>query len=113
VSGELRPDQDELLDIARGTFVEAILPVLPADKRLAGLMIANALGIAQRMGRTGLVDEPDVAALCAEIRRGGHDDGDAGELRAHLIKRTLARLAVSNPKALPEMERSLAGTEES
>jgi hypothetical protein len=109
VSGELRPNQDELLDIARNTFVEEILPILPADKRLTGLMIANALGVAQRMLRRPPLDEPDAALLCTEIRQGRHDDDDAGELRAHLITRTLARLAVSSPKALPEMERSLGG----
>ena len=113
MNGQLRPDQDELLDLARSTFIEEILPVLPAHKRLTGLMIANALGIAQRLSTISLADGTDVVSLCADIRSGNRDDDDAGELRAHLMKRTLARLAVSSPKALPELERSLAATRES
>ncbi|HEX2525721.1 MAG TPA: DUF6285 domain-containing protein [Geminicoccus sp.] len=112
-SDNLRPDHVDLLDIARSTFVGEILPVLPDDKRLAGLMIANALGIAQRMLAAPAGEDGDQSGLCAEIRAGLHDVDDAGELRTHLIKRTLARLAVSNPKALAEAERSLAGADKS
>lgn len=110
-AARLQPGPADLLKVARATFVEEILPVLPADRRLAGLMVANAMAIALRM-----IDQPqgggddDVAGLCAEIREGAHDEDDAGRLRAYLIDRTLARLAVSNPKLLAEAERVLTGT---
>ncbi|WP_240476745.1 DUF6285 domain-containing protein [Geminicoccus roseus] len=105
----LTPDQAELVKVARATFVEELLPLLPADKRLTGLMVANALAIALRMIEHPQGDEGGVPELCAEIRAGGHDEDDAGRLRAHLIKRTLARLALSNPKQLAQAELALTG----
>ena len=43
---EDRPDGNLLLDVARRVLLEELLPLLPEDRRLDGLMIANAMGIA-------------------------------------------------------------------
>jgi hypothetical protein len=109
----LRPDQAELVKVARASFVEELLPLLPADKRLTGLMVANALAIALRMIEHPQGEDDDIVRLCAEIRAGLHDEDDAGRLHAHLIERTLARLALSNPKLLAQAERALSGDERS
>jgi hypothetical protein len=111
--GDLRPDHVELVSVARQAFVDELLPLLPPDKRLTGLMVANALGIVHRMLTAPSGSGGDQAKLCAEIRAGVHDADDEGVLRTHLIKRTLARLAVSNPKALAAAERSLAEADQS
>ncbi|MFX8324082.1 hypothetical protein ABTL43_20040, partial [Acinetobacter baumannii] len=42
------PDAAGLIAIALHTYRETVLPVVPADRRFAALMIANALAIAQR-----------------------------------------------------------------
>lgn len=43
-----RPDGVELLDIARRTLLDALLPALPKEKHYDALMIANAMAIASR-----------------------------------------------------------------
>ncbi|MBA6133276.1 MULTISPECIES: DUF6285 domain-containing protein [Pseudomonas] len=111
----------ELLEIARQTLLEQVLPVLPGELRYPALMIANAMAIAARESRLGahaedqeqarlaaLVDEapaalPDLRRqLACAIRQGSHD---AVQPRCTLVETlrqvTLARLAISNPKALP------------
>ena len=42
------PDARDLVAIALRSFREAILPVVPANQRFTALMIANALGVAER-----------------------------------------------------------------
>ena len=103
----LQPDQRDLLDVARSTFVDELLPLLPQDKRLTGLMVANALGIARRMLDAGDAEESDVAQLCEDIRAGSYDGDDTGRLRTRLIGRTLVRLAISSPKLVPAAEQAL------
>lgn len=116
-----RPDARELLEIARQTLLQELLPALPADKRYLTLMVANAMAIAAREHQAGshadaaegeqlraLLDDPQPSpqsvpeALAAAIRAGRYD---APEARARLLETlhatTLARLAISNPKALP------------
>jgi hypothetical protein len=46
-------DAAELLTTARELLTSELLPALPKDQRYAGLMIANALGIAAREQRWG------------------------------------------------------------
>jgi hypothetical protein len=48
-----RDDAADLLEEARRTLLEALLPLLPADRRYDGLMIANAMAIAARQARLG------------------------------------------------------------
>lgn len=43
-----RPDGVELLDIARRTLLDSLLPALPKDKHYEALMIANAMATASR-----------------------------------------------------------------
>ncbi|MGB5956365.1 4-hydroxypentanoyl-CoA kinase subunit LvaB [Pseudomonas sp.] len=116
-----QPNAHELLDIARATLLEQLLPALPGELRYPALMIANAMAIAARESRLGaqaedqeqarlaaLVDEapstlPDMRRqLARAIRQGRHD---APQTRRTLIETlrqvTVARLAISNPKALP------------
>jgi len=51
-----RPEAAALLDEARRSLLEVLLPLLPADRRYDGLMIANAMAIASREARRG--DDP-------------------------------------------------------
>ncbi|MBK1836665.1 hypothetical protein JHL17_04505 [Azospirillum sp. YIM B02556] len=113
------PSARDLVAIALRSFREAILPVVPADQRFIALMIANALGVAERELAAGATAEPALAAavggllgeagdlpallprLCAAIDAGRFDAPDRqAALRAVLKDITLARLAVSNPKRL-------------
>ncbi len=122
------PNAQELLAIARDTFKADILPVLPEKLRYLGLMIANAMGIAQREIEAG--DAPARAEferlrnlfherskplaedalhtalesynhrLANDIRAGRFDDGERAALLEHLRQTTADKLAVSNPRAL-------------
>jgi len=121
-----RPDANELLEIARRTLLDEVLPRLPDDLRYRALMIANAMAIAAREHAAGdtrasaelarlqaLYGEPQHALsgsalhtalsgynqrLAADIRA-GRCDGRAG-LRGHLVQTTADKLTVANPKAL-------------
>ncbi len=111
-----RPDGAELLVIAREILRKELLPLLPKDKAYDALMIANAMGIAERqlqqgdgpqqeekVALTALLDvQADLPQLNRDfargIRRGDFDD-HAGA-RALLWKATLQRVRESAPKAL-------------
>jgi hypothetical protein len=121
-----RPDATELLEIARRTLLDDVLPRLPEDLRYSVLMIANAMAIAGREYAAGdadataelarlheLYDEPRQALagsalqkalidynwrLAADIRAGRCDDR-AG-LRYHLEQTAADKVKVANPKAL-------------
>ena len=114
----LKPDARNLLDTALALFRTEILPAVPADKRYAALMIANALAMAEReIGASGL----DVRALAATLYPDGPISADdferrlaadieAGEFDAAGPRRdaaftairaiNAARLAITNPKLL-------------
>ncbi|HEV2220932.1 MAG TPA: DUF6285 domain-containing protein [Casimicrobiaceae bacterium] len=47
------PDASNLLATARAALLRELLPALPHDRRYAGLMIANAIAIADREHRSG------------------------------------------------------------
>ncbi|MCW2241113.1 DUF6285 domain-containing protein [Azospirillum canadense] len=113
------PDARDLVAIALRTFRETVLPAVPAEQRFAALMIASALGIAERELEAGTAKEPALAAavgallneqgdlatllprLCASIDAGAFDAPDRqAALRPVLMEITRARLAVSNPKRL-------------
>lgn len=125
-----RPDGAALLEEARRTLLETLLPLLPAERRYDGLMVANAMAIAAREAGQGDAALRDaVAALSVllviplaagsnaemqavqvllehrlgrEIRAGLHDAADARRdaVREYLLASTLARVRMSNPKAL-------------
>jgi hypothetical protein len=113
------PDARGLVAIALKSFREAILPVVPAEQRFTALMIANALGMAERELAAGASAEPALASavgallgeegelaallprLCTAIDAGAFDAPHRqADLRAVLTEVTRARLAVSNPKLL-------------
>ena len=122
-----RPDATELLDIARRTLLEALLPRLPQDLRYTALMIANAMAIAGREHASNAHAEAELASLqrllgeppgplpakalyaalvdanrrlAAGIRAGRFDGAASAPLRAHLEQTSAAKVAVANPKAL-------------
>lgn len=60
-----RPEAHELLAIARATLKNDILAALPADKKYAALMIANAMSIAERQYAVGNKNyQTEFDALC-------------------------------------------------
>lgn len=89
-----RPDARELLEIARATLAAELLPLLPADKRMTGLMVASALGMAARE-----LASPPPALPPVDIAdiRAGKRDGDVALYEA-LLAEARARAAISNPK---------------
>ncbi|MBK8323603.1 MAG: hypothetical protein IPL06_12880 [Betaproteobacteria bacterium] len=117
---KVEPGARELLEAARAALVNEVIPLLPADKRYAALMAANAMAISIRelslpateAGERGrlaaLLGQPasDPIAeanrtLAARIREGAFDQGSArAALLGHLEATTRERLAVSNPRAL-------------
>lgn len=89
-----RDDAADLLEEARRTLLETLLPLLPAERRYDGLMAANAMAIAARQTRLG--DDllrAEVKGLAALLDAPDADCGSAAELRARLItlERRLAR----------------------
>jgi hypothetical protein len=123
-----RPDAIDLIDIARQTLVDRVLPAQAGENRYEGLMIANALGIALRelraaeemaevkrgmletvaslLGEPVLSEKSDLAhckrRLASAIRAGTFDPGNPGSVmvRELLAIEVRARMAVDNPKAL-------------
>ena len=121
-----RPDATELLEIARRTLLDDVLPRLPDELRYSTLMIANAMAIAAREHAAGdaaasaelarlhelygeaqqtLAGSALYPVLSGYNRRLGADiragrcDGWAG-LRDHLAQTTADKLAVADPKVL-------------
>ena len=129
-----RPTASELLAIARAAFASNILRTLPEEARYTGLMIAAAMGIAQREIDAGdasaraeherlctLLSErheppaaralhaalvSDSRRLAGEIRAGRFDGAKRKELFEHLRRTTEEKLAVSNPKTLTGEKKS-------
>jgi hypothetical protein len=123
-----RPHAAELLRAARDAFTAEILPNLPEALRYTGLMLANALAIAERElagGDTAARAErerlcrllPECSApaaaeglsavlarynqrLVEDMRAGRFDGEQRGALLEHLRVTTEEKLAVSNPRAL-------------
>jgi hypothetical protein len=94
-----QPAPAVLLAEGRRLLLEELLPLLPEERRLDVRMIASAIAIAERELSAFRPAVPDGTSLAAAIRAGRHD-GDP-QLRDRLAAGVLARLAVSNPKALP------------
>ena len=123
-----RPDAVELLEIARKTLVDDVLPRLPQELRYTGLMIANAMAIAAReqaggdahaqaeLARIGELlgerSQPQAGEalhaaladynrrLADAIRAGRFDGARRAALVDHLEKTGADKLAIANPKAL-------------
>ncbi|RYZ43710.1 MAG: hypothetical protein EOO71_02300 [Myxococcaceae bacterium] len=111
------PEGAALLAIAREVLRKELLPLLPEDKVYAALMVANAMGIAERQLRQGegpqreeqralsalLKTDGGLEALtrefAARIRRGEFDGHE--EARRLLWSSAVQRVRESAPKALP------------
>jgi hypothetical protein len=89
-----RPDARELIEVARAALANELLPFLPPDKRLIGLMVSSALSIATRELATAVPLIPSVTI--ADIRGGKHDADKA--LYEALLAEAKARALISNPK---------------
>ena len=116
----LTPDARNLLATALKAFRAEILPAVPAEKRYAALMIANALAMTEReMGSASgeghtlavmLYDNPQMTAedcerrLAADIEAGYFDAAGARREAAFRAVKAIntARLGVTNPKLLPK-----------
>src|SRR5262245_41199523 len=114
------PDGAALLDEARRTLLHGLLPLLPAERRYDGLMIANAMAIAARefhrdheaarvieAALTDLADLPasDLATHLAKAIRSGEYDAPGqrrAAVRRYLRDVTIACVRISNPKLLGE-----------
>jgi hypothetical protein len=116
----LKPDALDLLATALETFRTEILPALPAEKRYAALMIANALATAEReFGASDASSPPGEAAavyaddapvtpeaferrLAADIEAGVFDTPGPRRDAAFAAVKAInaARLAITNPKRL-------------
>ena len=92
------PSGAALLASARRTFLDRLLPTLPDERRYEGLMIANAMGVAERelAGRRDVFDENERIELCRRLRRG--IEGSDEELVARLGDDVVRRLRLANPK---------------
>ncbi|MDH3690332.1 MAG: DUF6285 domain-containing protein [Gammaproteobacteria bacterium] len=123
-----RPNAFELLDIARETLVQDILPHIPSERRYQIYMVANAIANAEREFRAGDVPlqaelerlrqiygdsvDPPVAdrledlllsfnrRLARDIRAGRLDDERKHTVQEHLIETAKARVTETNPKFL-------------
>ncbi|WP_166362116.1 DUF6285 domain-containing protein [Pseudomonas akapageensis] len=119
----IRPDASELLEIARQTLLDELLPQLPDSLRYQALMVANAMAIAGRECRDGeradaiealvlesLRGEAGPAltdarqALCSAIRQGCFDSAGSDQERLFSALSTITRawLSISNPKVLAQ-----------
>jgi hypothetical protein len=79
-----QPRGEDLLASAEALLREELLPVLTADKRQAGLMIARALGIAARQLRSGEAPEQQELASLASLLTPTSETDAPAELREHL-----------------------------
>jgi Domain of unknown function (DUF6285) len=89
-----QPTLDDLLDGARESLLEKVLPVVPDDRRLEVLMIANALAIARRMAGAGeLALRSELRGLETIYRLAPEADlhGPALVTKLHELKTRLAR----------------------
>jgi hypothetical protein len=125
-----QPDGAALLEEARRTLLETLLPLLPPERRYDGLMVANAMAIAAREAGQGdaalreAVQQLSVlfpaaatsenlkaelleleAHLVSDIRAGLCDASGVGRdaIRDYLRRSATARVRLSNPKTLSNL----------
>ena len=96
------PDAAGLLAVAREACAREIQPFLKDDLRLAGLMIASAMAMAEREIRRPAAGILEAWPLVHAMRAGRHD-GDRA-LHATLLEDARERLAIANPRYLSDRE---------
>lgn len=106
----------DLLEIARATLRESVLPQVAADARYDAAMVGNAMAIASRELELGpkvraeerallaeLYDTPEASLaelqrrLCRDLRQGTLKSSRAAALDELLPRLVHARLSISNP----------------
>ena len=97
-----RPDAEALIAECRRVLQEELAPNLQGEARFKALMIANALGMAGRelAAPSDQADDEAAARLVAALRRG--EGSGSAETYTALKRDVAARVAISNPKALPK-----------
>ena len=105
-----QPQAANLLETARETLLNKLLPALPAHLHYEARMIANAMAIAARettVDQTALQSRlrnfaDDEAHFAARIRAGAYHPGTPAHAGAAALLREMVRLrcAVSAPRAL-------------
>lgn len=113
-----QPDGAALLDVARRTLMERLLPALPPDEAYAARMVARAMGIAARELQQGQARQADTVSTIARfLEQAGYggltpDERTLGRLIRErrlpeqcqpalaelLMALTRRKLALSNPK---------------
>jgi hypothetical protein len=95
------PDGSRLLALARKALRDELLAAAQPEQRYILLMIGNAMAIAAReLAQAEAGDRPPpMDPLLAGAIRSGALDGDAETYHA-LLADVVARLTVSNPKAI-------------
>jgi hypothetical protein len=121
------PRGPELLALARAVLLDELLPLLPAERRIDALLVANCLAIAAReaaakaaptavageLARLYRSDGPPAAGAPAEmcelwrrfardLRRGAFESSAERGCRARMIlwRLTLGKLRLANPRYL-------------
>lgn len=109
-----KPNQNDLLSVAREVFLTDILPHVPQEKRYLAAMIGNAMGIAQRQEtrseentEQALLqaiyhddDNADWLQLANDFRSGRISERTHPELLENMMNAVRQELVVSNPKFL-------------
>ena len=87
-----RPAGADLLAIARETLLREVVPGLPDERKVAALMVARAIEIAQREAAAGDAAARDAAAAIATLYGEPRPAGDDAEARQRYAKRLAADL---------------------
>lgn len=96
-----RPDAAELIAVARAAFQAELMPLLRDEFRVTGLMIMNALAVAERELRDPAPGILDAWPVVHAIRAGRHDENS--DLHARLLRDAADRVAIANPKYLDQV----------
>ncbi len=109
-----RPDAMSLLEAARASVIEDLLPRLDEPDRASALMVAKALSITSRelAGAPVVLELPAGLSMSEEQLRDRLRAGelvDEGALRAALLRLTRERLRISSPKLLATLDSLYGG----
>jgi hypothetical protein len=121
------PRGSDLLALARAVLLDELLPLLPAERRVDALLVANCLAIARREAAAGPAPTAVSGALARlyrtegspsagapeemgalwrrfgrDLRRGAFESSAERERRARMIlwRLTLGKLRLANPRYL-------------
>jgi hypothetical protein len=116
-----------LLKAAESLLREKIIPETNSDTRFAGLMVASALGMAERalkLEQQSMAANRDVAALVpipnpfasdaealTHLIRGGVMDG-ADDAYRRLLVASIVKTSITRPAAVKKTEQQFAGLED-